>query len=59
MYKDEASQLDAMIRYIKVNKLVSSLNRHDWAGFARSYNGPDFAKNQYDLKLLQAYKFIK
>lgn len=56
MYKDEASQLDAMIRYIKVNKLDDDLNRHDWAGFAKGYNGSAYAKNKYDLKLAAAYK---
>mgnify|MGYP001196909428 CR=1 FL=1 len=55
MYKDEASQLDAMIRYIKVNKLTDELARHDWAGFAKGYNGLAYAKNKYDLKLKQAY----
>ncbi len=59
MFRDEAGQLDAMIRYIKVNKLVDDLNRHDWTGFARAYNGPNFAVNQYDLKLVAAYKLVK
>lgn len=56
MYKDEASQLDAMCRYIKVNNLVGALKRKDWAGFARGYNGSAYAKNQYDTKLANAYK---
>nr|WP_279324133.1 N-acetylmuramidase family protein [Acinetobacter sp. NIPH1876] len=56
MYRDEASQLDAMCRYIKVNNLVKALQNKDWKAFARGYNGPAYAKNQYDMKLANAYK---
>lgn len=56
MYESEAKQLDAMIRYIKVNNLVDELQRHDWAGFARGYNGVAYKKNNYDEKLRQAYR---
>lgn len=56
MYKDEASQLDAMCRYIKVNGLVNALKNKDWRAFAKGYNGIAYAKNQYDAKLANAYK---
>ncbi len=56
MYRDEASQLDAMCRYIKVNNLVKALQNKDWKAFAHSYNGAAYAKNQYDVKLAAAYK---
>ncbi|RKG39934.1 N-acetylmuramidase family protein, partial [Acinetobacter sp. WCHAc060007] len=56
MYKDEASQLEAMCRYIKVNGLVNSLKNKDWKAFARGYNGSAYAKNNYDVKLGNAYK---
>lgn len=56
MYRDEASQLDAMCRYIKTNKLVKALQNKDWKAFAHGYNGPEYAKNQYDVKLAAAYK---
>lgn len=55
MYHSEARQLEAMIRYIKVNNLVDELKRGDWAGFALGYNGPKYKKNNYDEKLRQAY----
>lgn len=58
MYKDEASQLDAMCRYIKVNGLVNALKNKDWKAFARGYNGVAYAKNSYDIKLANAYKEI-
>lgn len=56
MYKDEASQLDAMCRYIKVNNLVNALKNKDWKAFAKGYNGQSYAKNSYDIKLANAYK---
>ena len=55
MYKDEASQLEAMCRYIKVNGLVNALKNKDWKAFARGYNGIAYAKNSYDIKLANAY----
>lgn len=55
MYHSEARQLEAMLRYIKANNLIDELQRGDWAGFARGYNGPKYKKNNYDEKLRQAY----
>ncbi|PJX25081.1 hypothetical protein CAP50_05885 [Psychrobacter sp. L7] len=59
MYESEAKQLDAMCRYIKVNYLVDELQRHDWAGFAKGYNGINYAINKYDQKLAAAYAKAK
>jgi hypothetical protein len=56
MYKDEASQLEAMCRYIKINGLAFALKNKDWKAFARGYNGPAYAKNNYHIKLANAYK---
>ena len=56
MYKDEASQLDVMCRYITVNNLVNTLKSKDWKAFALGYNGKAYAKNNYDIKLANAYK---
>lgn len=55
MYRDEKSQIDCMCRYITVNGLIDELQRKDWAGFARGYNGIGYAKNAYDKKLAIAY----
>ena len=55
MYKDEASQLDAMCRYISVNNLVNAVKSKDWKAFARGYNGKNYAINSYDTKLATAY----
>ena len=59
MYKDEASQLDAMIRYIKVNKLDVHLRNLNWASFAKGYNGASYEVNKYDEKLAAAYNKFK
>lgn len=55
MYRDEASQLDAMCRYISVNNLVNAMKSKDWKAFARGYNGKNYAINSYDTKLATAY----
>lgn len=56
MYESEAKQLDAFVRFIKVNKLDGPLRQKKWADFARRYNGPAYAKNKYDVKMAEAYK---
>ena len=56
----EDKQLEAFARFVKFAKLQSCLEQKDWAGFARRYNGPGYAQNQYDKKLEEAYrKFTK
>jgi hypothetical protein len=50
-----SAQVDLMVREIKRLKVVDALNRHEWATFARAYNGTGFRQNQYDTKLAAAY----
>lgn len=52
----EAKQVAMMMSFIKNTNLLPKLREHDWAGFARGYNGPGFVKNAYDIKLETAYK---
>lgn len=54
----EASQLRMQIAFIKNAGLLDEIQRHDWAGFARGYNGPAYAKNAYDTKLAEAYRAL-
>ena len=57
MYASEAAQLDAFVRFIKADPvLLRALKALDWAAFARRYNGPAYAKNQYDVKMSKAYR---
>ena len=41
--------------FIQSNRLDTYLRNKDWAGFAKRYNGPAYAENQYDKKLEKAY----
>lgn len=56
---DELSQLSAFAAYLKSTHIDVHLQHLDWKGFARAYNGPDYAKNQYDTKLQNAYNSFK
>jgi len=51
-----AGQIRLMLRFIEKSGLVEVLNRHDWAGFARRYNGPLYRKFAYDRKMAEAWK---
>lgn len=52
----EVGQLLAFMSFIKANpQMLDALRSHDWAAFARLYNGPDYALNKYDIKLASAF----
>lgn len=56
MHESEGAQLDAFVRFIQADsRLIEALRNKDWASFARWFNGPAYAKNQYDTKLSTAY----
>jgi len=55
MCQSESNQLRAFVSFVRANNLADELQRHDWAGFARGYNGPGYKKNRYDDKLAAAY----
>jgi len=54
MQQSEDQQLAGMATYLRTNKLHPLLAVHDWSGFSRAYNGPEFQKNQYDARLAAA-----
>jgi len=56
MVHDEDAQLAAMANFVRSEGLHRPLGNHDWPGFARGYNGPDFAKNQYDQRLASDFQ---
>ena len=57
MYASEVKQLDAMIRFIKTKKgLLQAIKAKDIKKIALLYNGTQYAKNQYDVKISQYYK---
>lgn len=56
MQESEAEQLGAFVRFIANNpSLLAALKARKWSAFAKGYNGPNYAINLYDAKLLQAY----
>lgn len=57
MMDSENAQLLAMATFINNQPgAAKALRNHDWAGFARIYNGPNFAINKYDVKLAAAFQ---
>jgi hypothetical protein len=56
MVDGEDGQLDAVVRFIKKNRMDQPLASHDWAAFARRYNGPNYAANNYDGLLDHFYQ---
>lgn len=53
---DEDRQLEAVVRFIQANGLADEVQRHDWAGLARGYNGKGYARNGYHTKLSAAFR---
>lgn len=57
MVAGEGRQLDAFVAFVKASPAMArALAAHDWAGFARHYNGPGYEANRYDAKLAAAYQ---
>lgn len=56
MAESETRQLLGMAGEIVGNGLSHALADHDWATFARGYNGPGYARNRYDTRLSAAHQ---
>ena len=56
MNTSEEEQLKLTIKFLYKKDLIKTLNPKNFASFARAYNGPGYAKNNYDVKLMNAYK---
>lgn len=59
MCKSEDYHLEAFEQFVKNSGLADELQRLDWAGFAKAYNGAGFKENAYDTKLQKAYEKYK
>lgn len=55
-YAGDAGQLRMFVGFVKGAGLADELQRLDWTGLARVYNGANFAINKYDVKLAAAYR---
>jgi hypothetical protein len=50
-----AGQVRLMLRFIEKAGLADAMRACDWRGFAKRYNGPSFARNNYDTRMAAAY----
>jgi hypothetical protein len=55
MYVSEGQQMRSFLAFCRSAGLITALKQHDWAAFARGYNGVGYAVNQYDKKLASGY----
>jgi hypothetical protein len=55
MCASEDAQLMMMAAFIVRNHLAPALQARNWASYASGYNGPNYAAQQYDVRLAQAY----
>jgi hypothetical protein len=51
MSDSEDAQLLAVSEFVLAHGLDRPLRAHNWASFARGYNGPNFAEQHYDARL--------
>ncbi|WP_223569375.1 N-acetylmuramidase domain-containing protein [Pseudomonas sp. BF-R-26] len=57
MSASESQQFDAFVRFIETDPvLYKALKARKWAEFAKLYNGPDYQRNLYDIKLQRAFE---
>ena len=55
----EREQLELFAQFLKSRNLVGYLKAHNWAAFARSYNGNSYKRHSYDQRLARAYAKYK
>ena len=56
MSLNEDVHLEAFVNFVLADKkILKALQSNDWQSFAKLYNGPEYAKNKYDTKLLNAF----
>lgn len=57
-HQDADGQVECFARLLSRpgSPLIAASQKRDWAKFARLYNGPEYAKNAYDVKLRTAYE---
>ncbi len=55
MTASEDNQLETVVDFIITNRLQHSMASNDFRTFARGFNGPDFSRNSYDVRLASAH----
>lgn len=59
IFTNETNHLKAFVSYIDSAQLEDELKNADWDNFAYGYNGPQYKRNDYHIKLRNAYKKYK
>lgn len=60
MSESATEQFRLFANFLKSSGCLPSLQKNQWATFAKKYNGAGYAQNRYDTKLAAAYsKFVK
>ncbi len=54
-YAGASEQMACFAHFIARPQYLAALRDHQWANFAKVYNGPGYAQNKYDLRLADAY----
>ena len=56
MRESEDRHLEALVSFILTDsRLLKAIRSQDWSRVARIYNGPNYSKNSYDVKLQAAF----
>jgi len=55
MCDSEDAQLASVVAFVQSRNIATALQNQDWAGYARVYNGANYAENQYDTKLATSF----
>lgn len=59
-HADENTMLDAFVNFVSSDPAkIKALQKHNWASFARLYNGPNYKRNNYDVKMRNYYNIYK
>lgn len=57
MSQSERKQLEVFVKFISNDPvLLKAIRNDDWPAFAKRYNGSNYAKNKYDVKLEAAFR---
>ncbi len=59
MSYSELEQLELFAAFLRNTGYVSELRALNWAGFARKYNGPSYARRGYHTRMAKAYAKFK
>ena len=54
--ESENKQVMGMALFLAASRLDKCLRNRDWTAFAKGYNGRDYWKNHYDIKLAQQFE---